>query len=91
MSSNPFIWLQHMVPQHGLSKLAGSFASSTTPWLRDRLIRRFVRTYDVDMSEADRGVGEFASFNDFFTRALKPGARPLADPPFIYISRQIAP
>ncbi|MDC0887428.1 archaetidylserine decarboxylase [Altererythrobacter sp.] len=79
MSSNPFIWLQHMVPQHGLSKLAGSFAASTSPWLRDRLIRRFVTTYDVDMSEADRSIGEYTSFNDFFTRALKPGARPLAE------------
>jgi len=47
--------------------------------MRDRLIRRFVAAYGVDLSEAARGVGEFTSFNDFFTRELKPGARPLAD------------
>ncbi len=77
--SAAFIALQHVLPQHALSRLAGRLAASETPWLRDRLIRRFVATYGVDLSEAARGIGEFASFNDFFTRALKPGARPLAD------------
>lgn len=77
--SDLFIALQHIVPQHALSRLAGSIASSETPWLRDALIRRFVAAYGVDMSQAARRIGEFASFNDFFTRELKPGARPLAD------------
>lgn len=77
--SAAFIALQHILPQHALSRLAGSIAASETPWLRDALIRRFVAAYGVDLSEAARGIGEFASFNDFFTRELKPGARPLAD------------
>ena len=77
--SDLFIALQHIVPQHALSRLAGSIASSETPWLRDALIRRFVAAYGVDLSQAARGIGEFTSFNDFFTRELKPGARPLAD------------
>jgi len=77
--SDLFIALQHLVPQHALSRLAGRIAASQTPWLRDRLIRRFAAAYGVDLSEAARGIGEFASFNDFFTRELKPGARPLAD------------
>ncbi|WP_086734195.1 archaetidylserine decarboxylase [Erythrobacter colymbi] len=77
--SDLFIALQHIVPQHALSRLAGRIASSETPWLRDALIRRFVAAYGVDLSQAARGIGEFASFNDFFTRELKPGARPLAD------------
>ncbi|MFN3864545.1 MAG: archaetidylserine decarboxylase [Erythrobacter sp.] len=76
---SPFIAFQHLVPQHALSRLAGRLADSRTPWLRDMLIRRFVAVFDVDLSEAARGIGEFASFNDFFTRELKPGARPLAD------------
>ena len=71
--------LQHALPQLGLTRFAGRAAASERPWLRDRLIRRFVRSYDVDMSEAERPLGEYRSFNDFFTRALKPGARPLAD------------
>lgn len=77
--SSAFIALQHILPQHALSRFAGSLAASETPWLRDRLIRRFVAAYGVDLSEAARGIGQFASFNDFFTRELKPGARPLAD------------
>lgn len=77
--SSAFIALQHLVPQHSLTRLAGRLAASETPWLRDRMIRRFAAAYGVDMSEAARGFGEFASFNDFFTRELKPGARPLAD------------
>jgi len=77
--SDLFIALQHLVPQHALSRLAGRVAASEAPWLRDRLIRRFAAAYGVDLSEAARGIGEFASFNDFFTRELKPGARPLAD------------
>ncbi|MCM0000341.1 MAG: archaetidylserine decarboxylase [Erythrobacter sp.] len=77
--SDLFIALQHLVPRHALSRFAGSIAASTSPWLRDRLIRRFVAAYGVDLAEAARGIGEFTSFNDFFTRELKPGARPLAD------------
>lgn len=77
--SGLFIALQNLVPQHALSRFAGSIASSETPWLRDMLIRRFVAAYGVDLSQAARGIGEFDSFNDFFTRELKPGARPLAD------------
>jgi phosphatidylserine decarboxylase len=76
---SPFILLQHILPQHALSRLAGRLAASQRPWLKDRLIRRFAASYHVDMSEAARGIGQFGSFNDFFTRELKAGARPLAD------------
>ncbi len=79
MSTNPFIWLQHILPQHLLSRGAGSLASSENRRLKDMLIRRFIDAYDVQMDEAQRPVSEYRSFNDFFTRALKPGMRPLAD------------
>jgi len=78
MSSN-FIRLQHALPHHAVSRLAGKFAGSETRWLKDRLIRRFIDAYDVDMREAARPIEAYASFNDFFTRELKAGARPLAD------------
>ena len=84
--SSAFIALQHILPQHALSRFAGRLAASETPWLRDRLIRRFVAAYGVDLSEAARGIGQFASFNDFFTRELKSGARPLADPDTFILS-----
>ena len=47
--------------------------------MRDPLIRRFAKTYDVDMAQAERSLGDYRNFNDFFTRSLKPGMRPLAD------------
>ncbi|MGN3974479.1 archaetidylserine decarboxylase [Tsuneonella sp. SYSU-LHT278] len=77
--SSAFIRLQHLAPQHALSKLAGRFADSTTPWIRDLLIRRFIAAYDVDMGEAAEPADAYPTFNAFFTRALKPGSRPLAD------------
>ncbi len=76
---SPFVLLQHIAPQHTLSRLAGRLAASERAWLKNALIRRFAATYRVDMTEAARGIEEFASFNDFFTRELKPGTRPLAD------------
>lgn len=76
---SPFILFQHVLPQHALSRLAGALAASEQPWIKDRLIRRFVDAYNVDMSDAARTIDQFASFNDFFTRELKPGTRPLAD------------
>ncbi|ANU06942.1 archaetidylserine decarboxylase [Paraurantiacibacter namhicola] len=77
--ASPFVWLQHALPHHAISRGIGKFASSEVPWLKDMLIRRFIAAYDVNMDEAARGIGEYRSFNDFFTRELKPGARPLAD------------
>lgn len=76
---SPFILFQHLAPQHALSRLAGRVAASERGWLKDMLIRRFAAAYQVDMREAARGIADFASFNDFFTRELKPGARPLGD------------
>lgn len=74
-----FIWLQYIAPQHLLSRLAGRIANSERPQLRDELISYFIKSYDVNMAEADRPEGQYRNFNDFFTRALQPGARPLAD------------
>lgn len=76
----PFLWLQHSVPQHALSRLTGRLADLERPrWLKHAVIRAFVRHYGVALDEAERPFPEaYASFNDFFTRALKPGARPLA-------------
>lgn len=74
-----FIRLQHALPQLGLTRFAGKLAASERPAVKDRLIRRFIAAYNVDMSEAERPASDYASFNDFFTRALKSGVRPLAD------------
>lgn len=69
---------QYLLPQHGLSRLVGSLAASRTPWIKDTFIQKFAARYQVNMSEAiEPNLTAYESFNAFFTRALKPGARPL--------------
>ena len=74
---SPFVRLQKLLPQHGLSRAAGALAASEG-WVRGPLIRAFARAYGIDMSQAERpDLGSYRSFNDFFSRALAPGARPI--------------
>jgi phosphatidylserine decarboxylase len=71
-----FILFQHLVPQHLLSRLVGLFASSKL--FSRPFIYFFSRRYEIDLSEAEiEDPKQYPSFNAFFTRALKPGARPL--------------
>ena len=73
-----FAIFQYLVPQHLLSRLAGRLADSTSPRLKNFLIRRFVSHYRVNMAEAlQEDPAAYASFNAFFTRQLKPGVRPV--------------
>lgn len=74
-----FILLQRLLPQHALSRLVGRLAAAQGPrWLKDRIIGAFAGHYAVDLGEAERPFPEaYESFNAFFTRALKPGVRPL--------------
>ncbi|WP_295874266.1 archaetidylserine decarboxylase [uncultured Zhongshania sp.] len=75
-----FIILQYLLPQHLLSRLVGKLAETEIPWLKDLLIERFIKQYQVDMSEAaDSDYRNYANFNAFFTRELKAGARPICD------------
>ncbi len=74
-----FIYAQHLVPHHLFSRLTGLLAACETPWLKNVLIERFIAAYGVDMSQAaEPDPRAYSCFNTFFTRALKPGARPLA-------------
>ncbi|NRB38404.1 MAG: phosphatidylserine decarboxylase [Pseudomonadales bacterium] len=75
-----FAALQQIIPQHTLSRLVGKFAESEIPWIKNPLINAFAKQYQVDLSEAlIEDAESFSSFNDFFTRALKPDARTLCD------------
>ena len=74
------VGLQHILPKRWLTELAGWGARAEGGWLTRAVIRWFVKRYAVDMSEAvEPDVAAYASFNAFFTRPLKPDARPLAD------------
>ncbi len=80
MRERLFIISQYLLPQHLLSRLAGGLANCTWSWVKNPFITWFVKRYQVDMSEAaEENPTAYACFNDFFTRALKDGARPLAD------------
>jgi len=72
------------MPKLAMTRLAGHYASKPLGGLTTSTIRRFVARYGVDMAEAaEPDIAAYATFNDFFTRALKPGARPIADAPLV--------
>ena len=72
--------LQGLLPQHTLSRWAGQLTDAHTPWLKNFLIRQSIKRFNIDLSDAlEENPENHACFNDFFTRALKPGARPLDD------------
>ena len=73
------VWLQYALPKQALTRFAGVVARWQGGAASTALIRWFVARYRVNMAEAAEPHPEaYASFNDFFTRALRPGARPLA-------------
>ncbi|HCF5955269.1 TPA: phosphatidylserine decarboxylase [Pseudomonas aeruginosa] len=77
-----FICSQYLLPHHLLSRLIGFAADCRATWFKDRLIAWFARRYQVDMREAQvEDLQAYEHFNAFFTRALKDGARPLAQEP----------
>ena len=76
--STLFVLLQYIVPQHLISYLAGKLADGRL--FKNQLIRIFVKRYNVDLSESKiEDIHQFKNFNAFFTRELKPGARPAAN------------
>jgi phosphatidylserine decarboxylase len=82
MNEKLFIKLQHWVPQHALSRFIGTIANSHNSLVKNTFIEWFIKRYKVDMSlAAEENPRAYASFNDFFTRALKPGIRPICKEP----------
>lgn len=77
-----FIGAQHLMPQHLLTRIVRVLARSRIGLIRSALIRAFQSRYPVDLSEAVlHRPQDYASFNDFFTRRLRPGTRPLDPDP----------
>lgn len=75
---------QYLIPKQALTVLAGKLANIRAGSLTTSVIRWFVGRYDVNMAEAaNPDIGSYASFNEFFTRPLQEGARPLAAAHFI--------
>ena len=79
MKGRLFVWLQYLLPQHGLSRLILRVTRIRTTWFKNRLIGGFLKLYDVDMSEAiESDPYRYGSFNEFFTRPMRHDARPIA-------------
>jgi phosphatidylserine decarboxylase len=73
-----FVATQHIIPQHFLSRLVYRLTRSRTHSVKTALIKSFMRGFSPDMSDAvRRDPLAYDSFNEFFTRALRPGARPI--------------
>jgi phosphatidylserine decarboxylase len=78
------VLLQYILPKQALTVLAGIVAGARGGALTTRLITWFVGRYKVNMNEAaNPDLGSYATFNDFFTRALRSDARPLVQADFI--------
>ncbi len=79
MSDTLAVLPQYLIPKQALTALAGKFASMKAGNTTTSVIRWFVKRYNVNMAEAaNPDIASYATFNDFFTRPLKEGARPLA-------------
>ena len=79
MSDRFAVLPQYLLPKQALTAFAGFVASRQRGWVTTEIIRRFVAKYKVNMDEAvNADIASYLTFNDFFTRALKPGVRPLA-------------
>ncbi|MGP1571423.1 MAG: archaetidylserine decarboxylase [Moraxella sp.] len=79
---NLFSLAQNLLPQQKLSELAGNLARSQNPYIKKSLISAFAKVYDISLDEYQReNLTDYDSFNDFFTRELKPGQRPIDSTP----------
>lgn len=84
MSDRLKVLMQYLLPKQRLTTFAGRVAGAQGGAMTTRLIRWFVGKYGVDMSEAENiDIGSYKSFNEFFSRPLKAGVRPLATADFV--------
>jgi phosphatidylserine decarboxylase len=84
---DPIIVIQKLLPQPWLARSFGRLARSERPWVRRLLIRLWISTFDVSLIDAARPSPEdYISFEDFFTRELRPGVRPQPTDPRALIS-----
>lgn len=69
------LFLLHLLPKNTISRLAGLFAGSR---FSKRLIPLYARHFQVDLEQAEKAIDEYTTLTEFFTRRLKPEARPIA-------------
>lgn len=88
MTSPAWTWLtQHLIPKDLSSAVVYRATRSRRTWLKRPLTNWFAKAYGIDMSEAaNADLDSYATFNEFFTRELKPDARPIAGGPSTLVS-----
>jgi phosphatidylserine decarboxylase len=73
-----FVALQRLLPKHFLSRAIAKLAESKYRPVKNWLIKRAIKTFNINMDEAlSDDLESYDNFNAFFTRELKPEARPL--------------
>lgn len=78
-SDQSFAAVQRALPTRMLSNGVHSLTRIQAPWFKNALIQQFMKGFNISLAEAEvQDPSTFASFNEFFTRALKPGVRPIA-------------
>ena len=78
---------QYFIPKHMLSSGMHWFMQVETPWIKNNVIKLLTKIYGINVSEAaDEDINNYPHFNAFFTRALKPEARPIDDTPNCWVS-----
>ena len=84
MSLSPAVALQYLLPKRAINVFAGWCAQSRATWWVHNIIPWFIRRYGVNMTDAaNPDPRSYATFNEFFTRPLKEGVRPLASAGFV--------
>lgn len=84
MSERLAVATQYLLPKLALTAFAGTIANAQAGKLTTHLINWFIQRYQVNMAEAaNSDPASYASFNEFFVRPLKAGARPMAHTPFV--------
>jgi len=87
MKTPVWIWVQRSLPQRLLCAFIYRVSRSERRWLSRPLIAWFARHYRIDLGEAaDPELTAYASFNAFFTRALRPGSRDVSSAPHTLVS-----
>lgn len=87
LAEKAFVWGQHLLPHHPLSRLLGRLTHCRQPLVKNALIGTFSRIYGIDLEEAlSSHPADYACFNDFFTRPLKPDSRPMDKSPETFLA-----
>src|SRR5579862_4001403 len=81
------VFLQAILPQHFLTRLAGKIANCKIRWFKNGLIHWFIKRYGVDLSQvSQKNPKAYACFNDFFIRSLDMRYRPIVSGAEVIVS-----